>query len=72
MEVIKYTGVELTELTVIEAKSVNGGIPTKSTSFFYDACYYITSGVGKVYKAAVDEGIFTRNWWADFSIDLSS
>lgn len=72
MEGIKYNESGLIELTVREAKTVNGGAPTRSTSFFYDACYYITTGIGKVYKAAADEGIFTRSWWADYSIDLIS
>lgn len=60
------------DLTLEETKMVNGGEPTKTTSFFYDAFYYLTKGVGKVYRAAVDEGLFTRSWWEDFSIDLSS
>ncbi len=60
------------ELTIEEAKFVNGGEPTKHTSFWYDSFYELSHTVGKIYKAAVEEGIFSRSWWEDFSIDLSS
>ncbi len=58
------------ELTVDEVKSINGGVPSKSTSIYYDAFYYFSIGVGKAYKAA--EGLFTFSWWADRSLDTSS
>lgn len=72
MKLIKYQESSFRELTFQEAKLINGGAPTKTTSFFYDALYYISNGLGKVYKAAEEEGIFTMAWWADYSIDLIS
>lgn len=72
MKQFKHPESSFRELTFDEAKSINGGEPTKKTSFFYDAFYFVTKGIGKIYKAAEEEGLFTRSWWEDFSIDLSS
>ena len=72
METIRSNEFSFIELTVNEVKFINGGVPTRATSIFYDAFYYIANGAGKLYRAAEEEGMFTRSWWADYSIDLSS
>jgi len=59
------------ELTSEEARFVNGGEPTKSTSFFYDvfysASYLITQGA----KALVGTGIFTAQFWVEWDEAIS-
>ena len=47
------------DLTAEELKSVFGGKPSKSTSFFYDAVYYATYLVTK-------SEIFTYKFWEDW------
>jgi hypothetical protein len=61
------------ELTLEEAKSINGGHePDTTTSFWHDFSYYTSYGIGRLYKAMAKEGMFTKDYWEDFSIDLSS
>jgi hypothetical protein len=59
------------ELTSEETRFVNGGAPTKSTSFFYDvfysASYLITHGV----NALIDTGIFTAQFWVEWDEAIS-
>jgi hypothetical protein len=47
------------ELTSDELKSFNGGEPTKSTSFFYDAIYYASYLITK-------SEILTFQFWEDW------
>jgi hypothetical protein len=56
------------DLSIGEMISINGGGPSKKTSFFYDVCYYIGHAIGE----AVQDGILTYDWWANWSIDISS
>ena len=49
----------LKELSSGELKSFNGGAPTKSTSFFYDAVYSVFYLIGK-------SEIFTFNFWEEW------
>lgn len=55
---IIYNG-NLTELSSGELKSLNGGVPTRSTSFFYDAVYSVFYLIGK-------SEVFTYKFWEEW------
>jgi len=42
--------VYVTEMSANELKLIDGGAPTRSTSFFYDAFYYMSFGIGTALK----------------------
>jgi len=54
----------LRELSSEELKSFNGGAPTKSTSFFYDAVYTVSYLIGK-------SEIFTYAFWVEWDEAIS-
>ena len=56
--------VNLHELTMEELKSFNGGEPTKSTSFFYDAVYTVSYWITK-------SEIFTFKFWVEWDEAIS-
>lgn len=59
------------ELTSEEARFVNGGEPTKSTSIFYDGFYYASNLLTRGVKAIVNTGIFTLQFWVEWDEAIS-
>lgn len=47
MDTNVFSAVNFREMTLEELRSFNGGEPTKSTSFFYDAIYAVSYWITK-------------------------
>ncbi len=54
----------LRELSSEELKTLNGGEPTKSTTFFYDVVYSVFYLIGK-------SEILTRQFWVEWDEAIS-
>lgn len=54
---------QIHDLTINEMKMINGGEPSKSTSFFYDAVYYATYYITK-------SEILTFKFWEDWGYSI--
>jgi len=73
MDLKNLSECKFSELPLEEAKLINGGHePDTTTSFWHDISYYTAYGLGRLAKAMLEEGMFTKGYWEDFSIDLSS
>lgn len=65
MKTKNFIDCEMRELTPDELKFIDGGAPSKSTSFWYDAFYYTFRGIGEVSKE-----IFTSQFWKDWELSI--
>ena len=68
MNMINFKEGSIRELTYEEERSINGGRPDKTTSFWYDVSYYTTHALNK----ALNGGILSLSYWEDWSISLIS
>lgn len=66
MEIFNRIEANFKELTSEEAKLVNGGEPTRSTSFIYDAFYTVSHLFTHGAKALVSTGVFTYQFWVEW------
>lgn len=70
MEIIQFKECSFIELPPAEMKCVNGGAPSKTSSFFYDALYSTTHVLVNGINAIRNTGIFTFQFWEEWGYSI--
>lgn len=70
MDLMKCNDCSFKELSLEEAKFVNGGEPGKTTSFYYDAFYEVTHSIGDAVRGIIASEILTFQFWEDWGYSV--